>query len=262
MKEQMPILGIDFHCHVDLYPDPAKLIEACEREKIITLAVTTTPKAWYQNQRWTEESRYVFPALGLHPELVSERHREIALLEEHMEMSRFVGEIGLDGRPQYRSSWSLQTEVFVRALTAAQRWGGRVVSLHSRRAAGEVVRCIERHTTSEDVLAILHWFSGSTNAVLKAINLGCYFSINHQMLKNERGLNLANNLPEDRLLTETDGPLTLVGNRKSEPRDVVMTTKRLAAARGLSVAAMGDVLRDNARRVLRFANVRIGNDES
>ena len=262
MNKLKQVRGVDFHCHVDLYPDPTELIAACDSARIVTLAVTTTPKAWFQNQKWTELSRYVFPALGLHPELVSKRHREIALLEEYIEMSRFVGEVGLDGRPQFRKSWQLQAEVFVRALSAAERYGGRVISIHSRRAAGEVVRGIENHTSSENVLAILHWFSGSVTVGCKAAELGCYFSINHQALESERGLNLVKSLPEDRLLTETDGPLVFMGNRKSEPPDVIRTTERLANARGISVATMRDVLTENARRVLRFANMRLDGDES
>ena len=134
MKGIEPIRGFDFHCHVDLYPDPTRVIAACERKGIVTLAVTTTPKAWLQNRRWTRGSRYVFPALGLHPELVGERHHEIALLEEHMKESHLIGEIGLDGSRQYQKSWQAQVEVFTRALAAAQHLGGRVLSIHSRRA--------------------------------------------------------------------------------------------------------------------------------
>jgi Tat protein secretion system quality control protein TatD with DNase activity len=74
--------------------------------------------------------------VGLHPEGVGDRHQEVALLEEYMKESRLVGEIGLDGSPQYRKSWKIQTEVLVRALKSAERLGGRVVSLHSRRGGG------------------------------------------------------------------------------------------------------------------------------
>ena len=258
MKDGGPIRGFDFHCHVDLYPDPPRVIAACERERIVTLAVTTTPKAWLQNRQWTEGSRYVFPALGLHPELASERHGEIALLEEHMGERRLIGEIGLDGSPKHRRSWRIQVEVFTRALTAAQRLGRCVVSIHSRRAASEVVECLEEHTTADRVLPILHWFSGSIAVGRKAASLGCYFSINHRTLEHESGLRLVRSLPEDRLLTETDAPFTSVGTRKSEPSDVIMTTKRLAVARDLSVAELRSILGANARQVFCFADVRTG----
>lgn len=50
--------------------------------QIATLAVTTTPRAWSQNLRWTAQNRYVYAAVGLHPEVVGDRHAEITLLEE------------------------------------------------------------------------------------------------------------------------------------------------------------------------------------
>ncbi|MCY4543279.1 MAG: hypothetical protein OXB95_12955 [Rhodobacteraceae bacterium] len=32
---------IDFHCHLNLYPDPAEVAERCEKEGIYVLSVTT-----------------------------------------------------------------------------------------------------------------------------------------------------------------------------------------------------------------------------
>lgn len=255
MTDQLHVRGFDFHCHVDLYPDPAAMIAACQEQRIVTLAVTTTPKAWPQNRQWTQTSHYVHAAPGLHPELVGERHHETAMLEEHMKNSRLVGEIGLDGSPKHRKSWRLQMEVFVRALKRAQRLGGRVVSIHSRRAAGEVVRCLEEHTSRDRVLPILHWFSGPTADALKAASLGCYFSVNHRSLGHDKGLALVRSLPQDRLLTETDAPLTPANDRKDEPVDVVATAARLASARGTPMADMQRILAVNSRKVFRFADV-------
>jgi TatD DNase family protein len=260
MTKEPAIRGFDFHCHVDLYPDPAGMIAACAKERIVTLAVTTTPKAWPQNRRWAEASNFVHAAPGLHPELAGQRHREIDLLEEYMEDSRLVGEIGLDGSPQHRKSWPLQQDVFVRALACAQRLGGRVVSIHSRRAAGPVVKCLQEHTTPDRVLPVLHWFSGSIAEGRRAAELGCYFSLNHRTLEHETGLALVRSLPEDRLLTETDAPFTSVGDRKSEPADVIGTVKRLAAARDISGADMRRVLAANAQRVFAFAGLEIDNE--
>ena len=44
--------GYDFHCHLDLFPDPPAAMASCEKHRIMTLAVTTTPRAWAQNKRW------------------------------------------------------------------------------------------------------------------------------------------------------------------------------------------------------------------
>ena len=255
MTERLLVRGFDFHCHIDLFPDPVALIVRCEKDQIVVLAVTTTPLAWTQNRLWTAESRYIHAAAGLHPELVGERHTEIVLLEGAIEESPFIGEIGLDGRPQHRKSWEIQKHVFARVLAGAQRLGGRVASIHSRRAAADVLRCIEEHTTPDRVLPILHWFSDSVAVAKRAVSLGCYFSINHRMLAGAAGTELIRNLPSDRLLTETDAPFTTVDDRKTKPRDVATAVERLAIARGVSLLEMREILAANARKIFVFAGI-------
>jgi TatD DNase family protein len=259
MTEKSP-RGFDFHCHLDLYPDPAAMVASCAQDRIVTLAVTTTPRAWPQNRKWAAGNAYVLTAVGLHPEVVGTCHGEVALLEEYIKDSALVGEIGLDGSPQHKDSWDKQVEVFGRALSTAQRLGARVVSIHSRRAANEVVKCLEERITSDRVLPILHWFSGSIGAARKAAQLGCYFSINRRSLEHEVGLALVRSLPADRLLTETDGPFTAVGSRKSAPADVVETTRELADARGASIAEIAHIVTANAARVLEFAGLTMPAD--
>lgn len=59
-----------------------------------------------------------------------------------------------------------------------------------------------------DGTVILHWYSGDINDLRRAINQGCYFSINHQMLQSVNGRNVVENIPVDRLLLESDAPFT------------------------------------------------------
>ena len=37
---------IDFHCHVDLFPDPHEIARECRKRQLDVLSVTTTPSAW------------------------------------------------------------------------------------------------------------------------------------------------------------------------------------------------------------------------
>lgn len=249
--------GYDFHCHVDLFHDPVALIAECERNRIVTIAVTTTPKAWAQNRRWTERSGFVVPAVGLHPELACQRRGEIELLARLIAETPFVGEIGLDGSTSHRNTLSVQKEVFCRALQSAQELGARVLSIHSRRAGREVLASLVAHTTPERVLPILHWFSDSIVTAAEAARFGCHFSINHRMLVADAGRTLIKNIPVDRLLTETDAPFTEVENRKSEPRDVTRMVVQLAQLRSLPVEEMKRTITANAQRVLAFAGVSV-----
>ena len=257
MKTHKAIRGYDFHCHVDLFSNPQELIATCERNQIVTVAVTTTPRAWPQNHRWAYESNYVMPALGLHPELAGSHHQEVVLVDKYIKDCRLVGEIGLDGSIQHRKNWNLQVSVFRKVLCAAQRVGRCILSIHSRKAESEVLECLESDTSPDRVLPILHWFSGTKSIGMKAVDIGCYFSYNKQALETSSGLSLFKCLPEDRLLTETDGPFTYTGLKKSRPYDVLQTTEYMASVRDVSKSHMKQIVCSNATRVFSFANIQL-----
>ena len=257
MMRTMAVRAFDFHCHVDLLPNPVAQIAYCDRRQVATIAVTTTPKAWRQNVAWTANSQYVHPAVGLHPQLAPERQSELALLKRLMEETPFVGEVGLDGGPEYHGTLSVQKRVFRSILTLADRLGGRVLSIHSRRAVDAVLMEIEACTTGERVTPVLHWFSGSRAAARRAVMMGCYFSVNQRTLDHEKGRTLVRGLPLDRILTETDAPFGLRQRRSGQLVDAITTLDRLAAVKGLEPHRMAATIAANASRVFAFAGRNI-----
>jgi TatD DNase family protein len=44
MSKQDTFAGVDFHCHLDLYPDHEAAISRAETSRIYTLTVTTTQR--------------------------------------------------------------------------------------------------------------------------------------------------------------------------------------------------------------------------
>ena len=257
MSIQTEIRGVDFHCHVDLHPDPSALIHMYDMERIVVMAVTTTPRAWSQNRKWTESSRYVYAAIGLHPELVGKRYEEVFLLEDFMDQTHLVGEIGLDGSPSYRKSWEFQIKVFTRTLKRASDLGNRVLSVHSRRAANQVVEMITRHTRVGRVLPILHWYTGSVSTARKALDLGCFFSVNLRMLAHKTGRALVIDLPMERLLVETDAPFASVNNRKYDPELVIKTAEQVAYLKGIQRDELTELLEENAKYVFGYAGIKL-----
>src|SRR3954465_7939031 len=110
MKNDLETCGVDFHCHLDLYPDHEAAIARAEAARIYTLTVTTTPRAWTRNYELTRGTRYVRAALGLHPQLVAERAGELPLWEQHLPETRYVGEVGLDAGPRFYKSLETQKQ--------------------------------------------------------------------------------------------------------------------------------------------------------
>src|SRR5437868_5038347 len=57
------------------------------------------------------DSQRIRTALGLHPQLAHERKSELALFDALLPKTDYVGEIGLDGSPEYRPHWNDQVAV-------------------------------------------------------------------------------------------------------------------------------------------------------
>ncbi len=75
-----------------------------------------------------------------------------------------------------------------------------------RQICGQGAEALEDTKLPETGCAVLHWFTGTEAEARRAVELGCYFSINREMLRSEKHRKLVSLLPRDRLLTETDGP--------------------------------------------------------
>jgi TatD DNase family protein len=222
----------DFHCHLDLYPEHESAFEKCERQRLHTVAVTTTPRAWPHNRDLAAATRFVYPALGLHPQLVAQRSDEVQLWEAYLPEARFVGEVGLDAGPRFYRSMDLQRQVFQRVLKLCATAGDKILTVHSTRAVSAVLDLIEEHLPPSSRRIVLHWFTGTLAEALRATSLGCYFSINAIMFQNPAHQAVVRALPIDRLLTESDGPFCKWQGRTVCPRDVSSTIKLIAKIKG------------------------------
>ena len=238
---------IDFHCHLDLYPDPHAIARECVARGLYILSVTTTPSAWAGTAALAHEAPRIRTALGLHPQIAHERKGELPLLERLLPDVRYVGEIGLDGGPEYKRHWQDQVFVFTRILELCAGVGGRVLTIHSRRAAVSVLDALEAHPGAGT--PILHWFSGTQRELARAVDLDCWFSVGPAMLASEKGRALAAKMPRDRLLTETDGPFAQLEGSTALPWDAERAIALLADMWTEPETAVRDRLATNLRRL-------------
>ena len=187
-------------------------------------------------------------AVGLHPELAATRYRETARICALVSETQFVGEIGLDGSERHRSSLSVQSQVFESVLSACESYGGRIMTIHSRGATSLVLDHLEAHPKSG--LPVLHWFSGTHSELARAIDLGCWFSVGPAMLRGAKGRRLASLMPVDRVLTETDGPITRKRGQALMPWNVREAEVELGPLWKLSTTSIQRQLSLNLRHLM------------
>lgn len=239
---------IDFHCHLDLYDNPHSVLREAVERKCYLLAVTTTPLAWEGTRSLVGNAPGVQVAAGLHPELALARRCEIDQLCALLPEARYVGEIGLDGSRQHCSSLPIQREVFEAILNACESVGGRIMTIHSRGAASLVLDYLE--TYDKAGLPVMHWFSGTHIELARAIELDCWFSVGPAMLQGAKGRRLASQMPLDRILTETDGPLARRANSPLMPWDAEKAEKVLGSIWKLPHIAVRQQLSQNFRQLV------------
>ena len=178
---------VDFHAHLDLYPDLVAAVRDCNLSRTATLAVTTTPQAFERNCEVAAESEYVRAALGLHPQLVAERAGELDMLERLLARTRYVGEVGLDAGPRHYRSLDVQVRVFRSILHLCAEAGDKILSVHSVRSGSRVLDLVEECLPKGRSTVVLHWFTGTAKDVRRGVALGCYYSVNEQMLASPNG---------------------------------------------------------------------------
>lgn len=112
---------------------------------------------------------------------------------------------------------AIQREIFSLVLARCADLRNKVISVHSRRAAGDVVSIIGPKFPG---VVILHWFTGSRKALEQGIENGYFFSVNPAMTTSVVGRKIINGIPPERVLTESDGPFVSIKGRAVRPADL------------------------------------------
>lgn len=248
---------IDLHCHLDLFPRPADVASRAAARNSFVLSVTTTPSAWPGTSALARNYPTIETALGLHPQLAKERFRELGLFDKYLAETLWIGEIGLDGSPENRSFWTEQVEAFEYILKGCANAGGRLMSIHSRRAATQVMESLERFPGAG--VAVLHWFSGTRKELDRAILLDCWFSVGAPMLFSKKGHDIVARIPRDRVLTETDGPFAETNGIPTVPWHVEYAERGLSDLWGIGTEGTAQQLAENLRALRAKVSVpRVG----
>jgi TatD DNase family protein len=241
---------IDSHCHLD-FPDFAGELDAVvARAQAAGVArmvtISTRVKRHAEVLAIAERFPDVYCSVGTHPH---NAHEELDVTaDELIARARHpkvvaIGEAGLDYHYDY-SPREAQERGFRNHIAAARATGLPLV-VHSREADDDMARILEEETGKGAFPAVLHCFTGSRELAERAIALGLFISFTGILTfkKSDDLRAIAKDLPEGRVLVETDAPYLAPGRyrgKRNEPAYVAETAKVLAETRGVSLDAIAE----------------------
>ncbi len=252
----------DTHAHLDLPELAAGRAEVVARAAaagVAPILCVGIDAATSQAALETARQFSLFAAVGIHPNSGSEAGsddwgRIVAMLDHPRAVA--LGETGLDRYRDY-TPLGLQQEYFDRHLRLAQERKLPVV-IHCRDAQAETLAML-RDAASRGILrGVMHAFGGDQNLADECLAMGLYLSfagnVTYSNKKFELLRSVAQKVPADRLLIETDSPYLIPQvfrgkQRVNEPANVVHTARFLAELRGVPPAELASQTTANARRL-------------
>jgi TatD DNase family protein len=246
---------IDSHCHLE-YPG---LVE--DRDGVLARAraagiggflnISTRQREWANVVGTAERESDVWATVGIHPH-EADQHADLgecALLEAATHPRVIgIGETGLDY--YYDKSDRAVQQALFRTHIAVARETGLPLVVHTRDAEDDTARIIEEEMGKGAFPALIHCFTASAEFARQMLDLGLTISLSGIVtFKNAKDLqDIAADLPEDRLLVETDAPfLAPVPHRGQtcEPAFTADTARFVAKLRGVDAARLSDATTRN-----------------
>lgn len=235
---------IDAHAHIHHYDEALDTtLEEIQREQIFTIAVATEPNSYRRTLDIAQRCEFVLPTFGIHP---WEAHEHVSSLDEigaFLRQSPMLGEIGLDFHWADEETFDAQRRVFRRFLEAA-RDQDKIVNLHTKGAEQEILAMLHAHEIRR---AIVHWYSGPLDALDEMIARGFYFTVGIAVMHSDHIQRIAQIIPEEQLLTETDNPgaLEWLTDETGMPAVLHQVIDALAEVRGTSAGHIRETVHTN-----------------
>lgn len=203
---------IDSHAHYDdsaFLEDQDVLLNDMKQngiEKIINVGASI--RGCYATKELSEKYDFVYGALGVHPEDVSnltQDHLDWILENSSDPKIVAIGEIGLDYHYD-EPSRLVQKEWFAKQILLAKKANLPVI-IHSRDAAYDTITTMKENH-AEQLKGVIHCYSYSKESARDYLEMGYFFGIGGVLtFKNGKKLQEAvSYIPIEHLILETDAP--------------------------------------------------------
>ena len=250
----------DAHCHLDLMAYPNAVADETAAIGLGVFDCGVDPRDFAAAKKRASRYPNIIAGVGLHPWWLADGRcgpAEVNLLCKVAAQERYIGEVGLDFSARFAGSEPLQIQALDRLCDTLVQYplAGRVISIHAVRSAGTVLDVLESHglliPNPDSPAIIFHWFSGTSDELVRARNVGCYFSVNERMLASKRGREYARQIPLDRLLLETDAPAEANTETSAQSliKSLTRTSMRIASLKNCDTKHIESAVLANAHSV-------------
>lgn len=211
-KTELKIL--DAHSHLRFAKNGADAAKELETRGVFLIDTGVAPGDIKKAEEMFSHCENVFLAPGLHPWWVADKTcsiKDAYTLAQLCSQYKFIGEIGLDFSRKCLMHQTQQEQIqafniICQAAASPYKDEKHILSIHSVKSATQVLDILEDTGCTKGCKCIFHWFSGSQEELIRAIEDGCWFSIGSKGLLSKRWKNYAKIIPDNRLLIETDLP--------------------------------------------------------
>lgn len=246
---------IDSHCHLEyegLAEDQQGVLARARAAGVGGfLNISTRQREWDKVIATAAREPDVWATVGIHPH-EADQHADLgeAALIAAAEHPRVIG-IGETGLDYYydKSDRAVQQALFRTHVLVARETGLPLV-VHTRDAEADTARILEDEMGKGAFPALIHCFTASADFARRMLELGLTISLSGIVtFKNARDLQaIATDLPEDRLLVETDAPFLAPvphRGRPCEPAFTADTARFVAGLRGVDPEQLAEATTRN-----------------
>lgn len=240
---------VDAHAHIDWYTDALpEALAQIERHRIVTMAVAMDVPAYLKTKEIARSCAYIIPTFGIHPWEAPRYTESLQELDDYLKETPLIGEAGLDFRyVKDQQLYPGQVTVFEYQCAWAQRLA-KPMNLHTRGAESEVLEMLRRYRI---VTPIIHWYGGPVELIEAYLAEGCYFTVGVDVLNPRIEHSIAEVLPLERMLLETDNPDGYRWQAKEigMPDLLLIILEKVAAIKGMPVSELEERLWLNWREL-------------
>ena len=236
---------IDSHCHLNYEPMSLSLKETIDRANRdgvkFLLTISTEDKSYDKILNIISNNACVYGSYGIHPH--EAKHHQYLKSGDIVKKAKLnkkiigLGESGLDFYYNH-SDKKDQIKCFEEHIIAAQNTQLPLI-IHTRNAETETLDIIKKKLNEKKFKFLIHCFTGSKRFALNLIDLGAYISASGVITfkKSDELANTFKEIPNDRILVETDSPYLApvpLRGKPNEPSYIIHTVKFLSKLKNIS----------------------------